>query len=161
MKNISKNVSYLEATRSSTAERLKMKNEPNDKELAAMKFISENIFEKVRSHFNKPIKVTSFFRSPAINKKIPGASITSQHVKGEAMDIDADVLGGLSNSDVFNYIKDNLNFDQMIWEHGSAKNPDWVHVSIKECGVNRRQLLVAYKDKNSRGNLVTKYSRYE
>ena len=146
---ISKNITFAEATKSQSAIRLGIKNEPNEEQIEAMKYVAENIFERVRSHFgNKPIAISSFFRNFATNKAV-GGSQTSQHCKGEAMDIDADTFGGITNKEIFNYIKDNLDFDQLIWEFGTNNNPDWVHVSLTK-GLNKRQVLKAAKDANGR-----------
>jgi len=147
--NISKNITLAESTKSQSAIRLGIKNEPNKDQIEAMKYVAENIFERVRTHFgNKPIAISSFFRNSATNKAV-GGSQTSQHCKGEAMDIDADTFGGITNKEIFNYIKDNLDFDQLIWEFGDNKNPDWVHVSLVK-GLNKRQVLKAAKDANGR-----------
>jgi hypothetical protein len=110
--------------------------------LADAKSLCEKVFEPIREHFGKPIKLSSGYRSLALNKAIPGSSRTSQHCLGQAMDIDGDILGGISNKDIFNFIKDNLEFDQLIWEFGGSSNPDWVHVSLKPSG-NRKQMLRA------------------
>lgn len=142
---ISKNITFAEATKSQSAIRLGINNEPNEEQIEAMKYVAENIFERVRSHFgNKPIAISSFFRNFATNKAV-GGSQTSQHCKGEAMDIDADTFGGITNKEIFNYIKDNLDFDQLIWEFGTNNNPDWVHVSLTK-GLNKRQVLKAVKN---------------
>ena len=106
-----------------------------------MVHVAENVFQPVREHFDTPIYVSSFFRSEALNKAIKGSS-SSTHMKGEAMDLDADVYGKVTNAQIFHYIKDNLEFDQLIWEFGTDKNPDWVHVSLSK-GTNRKQILVA------------------
>ena len=142
---ISKNITFAEATKSQSAIRLGINNEPNKEQIEAMKYVAENIFERVRAHFgNKPIAISSFFRNFATNKAV-GGSQTSQHCKGEAMDIDADTFGGITNKEIFNYIKDNLDFDQLIWEFGTNNNPDWVHVSLTK-GLNKRQVLKAVKN---------------
>jgi zinc D-Ala-D-Ala carboxypeptidase len=159
-KPISKHVSYSEATKSLTAIRDGIDNTPGKNELANMKHIALNIFEKVRGHFCCPIHVSSFYRSPELNRAVKGSK-TSQHVKGEAMDLDADTFGITTNKRIFDYIRKNLEFDQLIWEHGTDKNPAWVHVSLKKHGVNKKQVLVAYKEKDWRGKLVTKYKPYE
>ena len=96
----------------------------------------------LRTAYGKPLRISSGYRSLALNKAIPGSSRTSQHCLGQAMDIDGDILGGISNKDIFNFIKDNLEFDQLIWEFGGSSNPDWVHVSLKPSG-NRKQMLRA------------------
>ena len=149
--NISKHITYDEATVSSKAKELKINNDPNSKQLVNMKLLAENIFEKVREHFDTPIYISSFFRSSKLNTKIKGSS-TSQHCAnvGAAMDIDADVYKGVTNSEIFNYILENLNFDQLIWEFGNDENPDWVHVSYVSDILNRKEVLKAYKDKDNK-----------
>ena len=137
---ISKHISYKEATHSNTATRRGIKNVPTEKHLTAMKALAKNVFEPVRVHFDKPIRVNSFFRSSALNKAI-GGSTTSQHCKGEAIDIDA--TKGFTNKQIYNYIKNNLEYDQLIWEFGTDAEPDWVHVSYRADGKNRKQQLKA------------------
>ena len=105
-----------------------------------MQNLAKNVFEPLRIFFDEPIRVNSFFRSEALNIKV-GGSKTSQHCKGEAFDIDA--LNGITNKELFDYILNNLEFDQLIWEYGDEKNPDWVHVSLKMNGQNRGQVLRA------------------
>ena len=87
-----------------------------------------------------PIGISSFYRSPKLNQKVKGSK-TSQHIKGEAMDIDADIFGGITNKEIFDYIKDNLDFHELIWEYGDDDNPAWVHVSLKRVGKNKKQIL--------------------
>jgi zinc D-Ala-D-Ala carboxypeptidase len=142
---ISKHITYKEGTHSNTATRRRIKNEPNDEQLMAMKLLGKKIFEPLRVHFDTPIRINSFFRSVALNKAI-GGSGTSQHCKGEAVDMDA--TGEITNKQLFDYIKDNLEFDQLIWEFGTTKNPDWVHVSFTSERENRKQVLKAVKDGN-------------
>lgn len=138
---ISENITYAEAFKSQTAVRKKIKNTTNDPEiLKNMKHVAENIFEPIRKHFGKPIGISSFYRSPELNISV-GGSKTSQHVTGEAIDIDADIFGGLTNKEIFDFVKSNLDYDQLIWEFGTAKNPAWVHVSLKRVGKNRKQIL--------------------
>lgn len=142
MDNISKYISYEEGTKSRTAETLGIDNTPNQAQLAAMRLLAKEVFEPLREHFNRPIVVTSFFRSPQLNKMV-GGSATSQHTNGEAMDIK--VTGSNpSNADIFLFIKDRLKFDQLIWEHGNEQNPAWVHVSYSATN-NRGQVLRAKK----------------
>ena len=147
---ISKHISIKEATRSNTAERLGIDNFPDSPTLVNMQALAENVFEPLREHFDHPIYITSFYRSPELNKAIGGSS-TSQHCKGEAIDID-DVIGESTNADFFNYIKDNLEFDQLIWEFGNDDNPNWVHVSYNASN-NRGNVLKAVKE-----NGKTKYT---
>jgi len=138
---ISKNISYKEATRSETAKRRGIENDPNPDQLENMKHVAENVFQPLREHFGCPIYISSFFRSEELNRAIGGSS-SSTHMKGEAIDLDADVYGRISNGVIFNYIKENLEFDQLIWEFGDGKNPDWVHVSLSKNN-NRNQILIA------------------
>ena len=140
---LSKYVNLSEATKSQTATRKGIKNEPDEEQLEAMKYVAKNIFDKVRDFVGGPLFPSSFFRSPELNVAIGGAK-TSQHCKGEAIDIDADFYGKGSNVDIFWYIKNKLTFDQLIWEFGSTTNPDWVHVSLKKED-NRGQVLRCYK----------------
>ena len=142
---ISKHISYKEGTHSNTATRRRMKNEPDEAQLKAMKKLAKEVFEPLRAAFGEPIRVNSFFRSTALNKAI-GGSRTSQHCAGEAIDIDA--TNGITNKKLFDYIKKNLDFDQLIWEFGTDKNPDWIHVSYKSVKENRQQILRAVKDGN-------------
>lgn len=135
---ISKYVTYEEATVSQTAIRKKISNKPSLEQLANMESVAENIFDKAREHFKKPIRVSSFFRSKELNEAV-GGSKTSQHVKGQAIDMQA--TAGFTNAQIFHYIKDNLDFDQLIWEYGNDKNPAWVHASFVANGKNRKQIL--------------------
>ncbi len=138
---ISKNITYAEAFKSQQAVRLKIKNTTDDPEiLKNMKHVSDNVFEKIRAHFGVPIGISSFYRSPELNKAIKGSS-SSQHMTGEAIDIDGDIFGKITNKQIYDYVKDNLDFDQLIWEFGNDKNPAWVHVSLKRVGKNRKQIL--------------------
>ena len=137
---ISKNISYKEAVFSATANRIGIENKPNKEQLKCMKAIAENVFEPLRKHFNnKPIRVSSFFRNEATNKAIKGSK-TSQHVKGQAMDLIA--IDGSTNAEMYYYIRDNLEFDQLIWEYGNEIECAWVHVSFRENIYNRKQTLL-------------------
>ena len=148
---ISDNITYAEAIHSNTAKRKGIDNTPTAKQVEVMKLTAEKIFEPLRSWVGGPIKVNSFFRSPELNEKI-GGSKTSQHCKGQAIDID-DVYGYKTNAEMYNWIKENLSFDQMIWEFGTDMNPNWVHVSYVSEEDNRNRCLKAYKDKYNK----TKY----
>ena len=148
---LSKNLSLTEVTNSNTAKRKGISNQPTEEHLVALKSLAENIFQPIREHFAKPIWLSSGYRSEALNKAI-GGSKTSQHCKGEVMDIDMDGKGGPTNAEIFNYIKDNLPFDQLIWEFGTKTSPDWVHVSYKKGGPQRGQILRAVR--NSAGKTV-------
>ena len=150
MIKISDHISYKEATRSVTALRLGIDNTPNEYQLQNMEIIAKKVFEPLREAVNAPIKINSFFRSEKLNKAI-GGSTKSQHCQGRAIDID-DVYGSVSNAYMFYYIKDNLDFDQLIWEFGSDANPDWIHVSYVDEDSNRKRCLKAIKE-----NGKTKY----
>jgi zinc D-Ala-D-Ala carboxypeptidase len=144
--NLSKNLTLKETTKSDIALRYGIKNEPNTKQLENLKVLATEVFQKIRDHFGVPIKVTSGFRSEALNKKI-GGSKSSDHMKGCAIDIDMDGTPDITNAQVFNFIKDNLTFRQLIWEFGNDDNPDWVHVSYVK-GDNKKQILKAIKKGN-------------
>jgi len=145
---LSANLSLGEFTRSQTAKRRGIDNTPKGEHLEAAKLLAEKIFQPIREHFGKPIFISSGYRSMALNEAI-GGSKTSQHSKGEAIDIDMDHRGGPENEEVFHYIRENLPFDQLIWEFGTDKRPDWVHVSYNSDGEQRGQILVAKR--NSKG----------
>jgi len=141
--NLSKNLSLAEMISSESAKRNGIKNEPTAEHLENMKKLAVNVFQPIRDHFNVPIHISSGYRSLALNKAIKG-SLSSQHCSGEAMDIDMDGTD-ITNDKIFNYIKDNLVFDQLIWEFGTGNNPDWVHVSYESKGKQRKQVLKAIK----------------
>ena len=143
MPNISEHITYAEATVSNKAKQLGISNTPNEKELRAMKLLAEKVFEPLRKWYGKSIQVTSFFRSAKINKAIGGVqrgNTVSQHARGEAVDIDTTS----DNRKLFDYIKDNLPFDQLIWENGDDNIPAWIHVSYSETR-NRKQVLRAVR----------------
>jgi hypothetical protein len=141
---ISKHLTLEECTRSETADRLGIvNNNPNQSIIENMQLLAEKVFEPIREHFKTPIYVSSMYRGLNLNQAIKG-SITSQHCSGQAMDIDMDSKGKPTNKDIFDFIKKNLEFDQMIWEFGNDKQPDWVHVSYTS-SKNRKQILKAKK----------------
>ena len=142
---ISEHISLKEGIKSHTATRLSIDNTPRDLDLINMKTIAEKVFEPLRKFVGGPIAINSFYRSPKLNSAI-GGSTTSQHCIGCAIDID-DKYGYKTNAEMFEYIKCNLDYDQMIWEFGNNDNPDWVHVSYISEDVNRRRLLKAIKIK--------------
>jgi hypothetical protein len=149
---ISEHLDLSEVTRSDSAKRKGINNEPTAEHLENFKKLAENVFEPIRNHFGFPIHISSGYRSKALNTAI-GGSLTSQHCKGEAIDIDMDgSSNGITNKMVFDYIKANIKFDQMIWEFGNDTNPDWVHVSYSSSGKQRGQILKAIKS-----NGATKY----
>ena len=140
---ISKHVSYKEGVRSRTADRRGLDNTPNESQLKCMKEIAEGLFEPLREWVAGPIKINSFFRGEPVNTAI-GGSKYSQHMKGQAIDID-DTFGHKTNAEMYHYIKDNLDFDQLIWEFGDDKNPNWIHVSYVTHRENRKKLTIAKK----------------
>lgn len=143
---ISKHLTLEECTQSATADKLGIvNNNPNQSVIDNMKLLAEKVFEPIRANFKAPIHVSSVYRGLNLNQAIKG-SITSQHCAGQAMDIDMGDKGKPSNFEIFQYIKKNLKFDQLIWEFGSAENPSWVHVSYTN-GKNRQQVLKARKNK--------------
>ena len=142
---ISEHLDLSEVTRSDMAKRKGISNMPTPEHIENFKKLAQNIFEPIRKHFGVPIMISSGYRSKALNTAI-GGSLTSQHCTGEAIDIDMDgTANGVTNKMVFDYIKGNLNFDQLIWEFGTKDAPDWVHVSFESTGKQRKQILKATK----------------
>ena len=151
---LSKNLVLAEVIRSETAKRKGISNMPTPEHIENFKKLAENVFQPIRDHFGVPIHISSGYRSKALNKAI-GGSLTSQHCQGEAIDIDMDGTS-ITNKQIFDFIKDNLLFDQMIWEFGTDKNPDWVHVSYESTGKQRKQILKAVKIKGKTSYLPYK-----
>ena len=141
---LSKHFELAEFTRSGSAKRLGISNQPTAAHQANMVLLCEKVLEPIREHFGRAIFLSSGYRSAALNAKTPGASSTSQHCSGEAVDIDMDGTE-VTNKQIFDYIKENLEFDQLIWEFGTDANPDWVHVSYESTGKQRKQILKAIK----------------
>jgi len=138
MKKISDHISYKEAVNSNYAKQYKIENKPTAAHIKNMELIAEKVFEPLRDWVKYPIRINSMFRSEDLNRGIKGAP-RSQHLTGNAIDLTS--MGGKSNLEMFHYIKDNLDFDQLIWEFGS-ENPRWLHVSYKNKKDNRKQVLV-------------------
>ena len=149
---ISKHISDKESVYSRTAQRLNISNTPTEDHKQNMIELAENIFEPLRSYVGGPIKINSFYRSPELNKAIGGSS-KSQHCNGQAVDLD-DTFGRMTNAEMYRFIKDHLDFDQMIWEFGDDKNPNWVHVSYVSPQENRNRCLKAYKEKGKTKYMV-------
>ena len=139
---LSKNLSLAEVLRSESAKRNGISNNPTKEHLSNLTSIALNVFQPIRDHFLVPIHISSGYRSLALNKAV-GGSNTSQHSKGQALDIDMDGTK-ITNKQIFDFIKDNIEFDQLIWEFGTDNNPDWVHVSYAK-GKNRKQILKAVR----------------
>ena len=134
---LSKHLSRAEFEFSPTAVRRGIANVMNEKQLASSILLAENVFEPLRAFRGAPIKVNSGFRSLALNQAIGGSSRTSQHMKGEALDLPL-------SAKEFHFIREKLLFDQLIWEFGNDSQPQWVHVSYKAKN-NRKQVLKAVK----------------
>ena len=141
---ISDHITYAEAIHSNTAKRKGIDNTPSEAQVEAMRLLAEKIFEPLRKWVGGPIKVNSFFRSETLNESIGGAS-SSQHCKGQAIDID-DVYGRKTNADMYHWIQQNLDYDQMIWEFGTDMQPNWIHISYISEEKNRNKCLKAYKE---------------
>ncbi len=148
MKKISKHVSYKEGVYSATATRRGLDNTPGPEQLKCMEEVAKNLFEPLREWVKGPIKINSFFRGGPLNRAV-GGSKKSQHCKGQAIDID-DVYGYKTNAEMYHWVKENLDFDQMIWEFGNKKNPNWVHISWVSHRPNRKKLTIAYRDSEGR-----------
>ena len=140
---ISNHVSYKEGVKSNTALRRGIDNTPGSYEKSNMEITAEKIFEPLREWVGGPIKINSFYRCEELNRAIGGSS-RSQHCEGRAMDLD-DTFGYKTNSEMFEYIRNNLSFDQLIWEFGDDKNPAWVHVSYVSQDQNRLRVMRAEK----------------
>ena len=145
-----------EATRSQLALKLGIDNTPNQEQFKNMQAVAMNIFDKVRLNFGVPIFISSFFRSLKLNAATPGSSETSQHVTGEAIDIDADYFGKVTNCQIFLFILNNCIYDQLIWEFGDDESPAWVHVSFSRTK-NRMKVLKSVRGKKG-GVTYEKYA---
>ena len=134
-----------EFTRSESAKREGLDNTPTPEHLENIKILCEKVLEPIRLRFG-PINISSGYRGKMLNHFIGGA-VNSDHCVGRAADIDMDDMGsGITNTEIFNYIKDNLDYDQLIWEFGTKEKPDWVHVGYRG-KENRKQTLRATKVK--------------
>ena len=158
MYKLSEHLTYKEATVSQTAKKEGIDNTPNNEQLLNMVAIAKNVFEPLREHFKVPIYVSSMFRSAELNIALKGAN-DSQHCSGEAMDLDADIFGKITNEEIFYWILNNLEFAQLIAEGVDKNGIAWVHVSYKRNGKNRKQALMMYKE-NKKSKYVT-YSKQE
>ena len=140
---ISEHISFKEAIKSNTALRRGINNEPDDYQITNMVNIAHNVFEPLREWVGGPIKINSMFRCEELNEAIGGSS-RSQHCEGRAIDLD-DTFGYKTNAEMFDYIRKNLSFDQLIWEFGDDNNPAWVHVSYISEDENRGRVMIAEK----------------
>lgn len=128
------NFTLNELTRSMTAKRLGIDNTPNCEQTLNLKALVLKVLQPARDFLNKPITVTSGFRSDYLNRRIGGAK-NSQHTTGEAADLMCS-----DNKKLFLYIKTYLDFDQLIWEYGDDNQPEWIHVSYSK--ENRKEVLI-------------------
>jgi hypothetical protein len=151
---LSEHLDLSEVIRSESAKRKGISNMPTSEHIENFKLLAEKVFQPIREHFRCPIHISSGYRSKELNAAI-GGSLTSQHCSGEAIDIDMDgTPNGVTNRMVFDYIKDNLEFDQLIYEFGDKQNPDWVHVSYESTGKQRKQILRAVRTNGKTSYLV-------
>ena len=146
---LSKNFSLVELTKSQTAERKGISNDPSPDHLENLRLLCERVLQPIRDHFNHVVSVSSGYRSPQLSAAI-GSSVDSQHCKGMAADFE---IYGTPNNEVFNWIKNNLMYDQMILEYWNLEEPNsgWIHVAYNpDQEENRKQNLWAYKDENNK-----------
>lgn len=154
---ISEHVSLIEVTHSNTAVANNIDNTPSEEQIELIVAAAENVFEPLRTLCDAPIKINSVFRSKALNEALNGSK-TSQHLCGAdksknsfgaAFDIDdlywAKGISNYNNVDLGMMIKDNLDFDQLIFEYPVAGYPKWIHFSYRPDGKNRKQVLIATK----------------
>jgi len=137
-------ISIKECYYSYKAKRLGIDNRPSKAQFTKLKKLGLLLFEPIRDNFGVMIKINSMYRCLFLNIKV-GGSYRSQHVKCEAMDID-DTYGRVTNSEMFYFVVENLDFDQLIWEFGDIDNPSWIHISSKVDNTkdNRHMLLISY-----------------
>lgn len=110
-------------------------NNPSPQVIARLRALGDNVLDPLREAMGFPIRVNSGYRSPQVNRAV-GGSPSSQHIRGEAADITC-----RDNARAFRYIKEHLDFDQLIWERGDDKAPRWIHVSYRTDRPNRKQVL--------------------
>ena len=146
---VSKNISYKEATHSTTAKRLGIDNTPNADAIACLRDLAVNILQPVRNHFLIPYTPSSGYRSVKLCLAI-GSSKKSQHAKGQAADFE---LPNVSNMELAKWIVSNLDFDQLILEYYSGGNTGWIHCSYADDN-NRKEVLTLNKKHGYRSGLV-------
>jgi hypothetical protein len=150
---LSAHLELSEVIRSDSAKRNGISNMPTPEHIENFKLLAEKVFEPIREHFGVPIRISSGYRSKELNDKTKGASKTSDHCFGRAIDIDNDGTS-ITNKQIFDFIKNNLKYKQLIFEFGTDENPAWVHVSYDPNNL-KNETLKAIKVKN-----VTKYIKY-
>lgn len=157
MRKLTDHLPLGEVIKSRKAEKLGFNNMPGKKHYENLIVLADLIFRPIREHFDEPIYISSGYRCKKLNKEIKGAR-NSQHCEGQALDFDQDNKNTkVQNADIFYFIKDHLDFDQLIWEFGDTSNPSWVHVSYNNYKADqRRRSLISYR---SWGKI--KYTRWE
>ena len=141
---LSKNFNLVELTKSQTAERKGIANDPSPDHQENLRLLCERVLQPIRDHFNPTVTISSGYRNEILSNKI-GSSSKSQHCKGEAADFE---IFGTPNNEVSDWIKENLMFDQLILEYFEPGQPNsgWVHVSyVKDINLNRKEYLMAIK----------------
>jgi len=139
--NLSEHVTLAEVTKNNTASKYGIDNTPTPEHTENLKLVLNNIFEKVRAGLgNNPIYISCGYRGAAVNAKTKEASKTSYHCFGKALDLDADVFGKVTNKQIFDYVRANCEYAELIWEYGTTSQPDWVHVAFDK-GKNVKETL--------------------
>jgi zinc D-Ala-D-Ala carboxypeptidase len=153
---LSNNLTLAEVTKSNTAIRRGIDNTPTDLHISNLQYLAEQVFQPLRDHFGSSIFVSSGYRSKGLNEAI-GGSKTSFHSHGMALDLDMDGKSNkITNADIFNYIKENLPYSELIWEFGTDENPNWVHVAIAKGREDEKNTKIAYKVEGK-----TKYKKWD
>ena len=140
----SKNFSLTELTKSQTAERMGLDNNPSEDQTENLRLLCERVLQPVRDHFDDVVTISSGYRSEILSQKI-GSSSKSQHCRGQAADFE---IFGVENNKVSDWIKENLMFDQLILEYYTPGEPNsgWIHVSYnRDINLNRKEYLMAIK----------------
>ena len=142
MTQLTRNFSLHELTKSETALRYDMENTPGPAETANLTELAGKVLQPIRDHYQKGVKINSGFRHPEVNAKV-GGSRTSDHCKGMAADLE---IPGVANAELAQWVKDNLEFTQLILEFYTPGIPDsgWVHVSYDPNNL-KKQVMTATK----------------
>ena len=142
---LSKNLWLSEVTKSNTAIRRGIDNNPTKLHIANLTYLAEKVFQPIREHFGHPIFVSSGYRSKDLNEAI-GGSQKSFHSHGMALDLDMDGKSTITNTDIFNFIKNNIDYTELIWEFGTEDKPDWVHVAIAKGREQEKKAKIAHRE---------------
>lgn len=153
--SLSEHLTLEEVKASVSAAKFGVDNTPTPEHEENLRALAGAIFEPLRVNLGKPLYVSSGYRSAALNAALEGAARKSQHLEGEALDLDQDGRGtGITNREVFLWIRDNLPFDQLIWEFGDDTEPQWVHVSYTRHRPRRGEVLRASKGASGKAAYV-------